>query len=66
MVSHLVIDNITTKIIAVEDLKQGCPRQFDVIGNFKGEYNVKTDPSVPPVQHPSRKTPIECIQGKNQ
>ena len=26
---------------------------------LKGEYHIKTDPSVPPVQHPRRKTPIE-------
>ena len=59
MIPILGVDNIETKITSVEDLKHLYPNQFDVIGNFEGEYHIKTDPSVPPVQHPRRKTPIE-------
>ena len=53
------MDNIETKLKSVEDLKKQYPKQFDVIGNFDGEYHIKKDPSIPPVQHARRKTPIE-------
>ena len=43
----------------VEDLKKRYPNQFDIIGNFDGEYNIVTDEMVPPVQHPMSKMPIE-------
>ena len=48
-----------TTVSTVEDLKKRYPNQFDIIGNFDGEYNIVTDETVPPVQHPMRKTPIE-------
>ena len=51
------VNNIT--IYDVADLKRKYPKQFDVIGNFEGEYNIVTDPNVQPVQHAMRKTPIE-------
>ena len=59
MIPHLEVDNIATTITTVEDLKKRYPKQFDVIGNFEGEYHIKTDPNIPPVQHPRRKTPTE-------
>ena len=49
--------NIT--ICDVADLKRQYPKQFDVIGNFEGEYNIVTDPNVQPVQHAMRKTPMK-------
>ena len=32
---------------------------FDRLGSLKGEYDIKVDPTVPPVQHVRRKVPIE-------
>ena len=41
-------------------LKRGFPDSFDTIGNMPSTYTIRTDPSVPPVQHmPGRKSPIE-------
>ena len=33
---------------------------FNRIGDMSGEYDIKTDPFVPPVQHDRCKVPIEC------
>ena len=41
------------------DLQALFPNSFDCIGDMKGEYNIKTNPTVPPVQHRRRKVPIE-------
>ena len=35
------------------------PNSFDCISNMKGQYNIKTDPAIPPVQHGKWKVPIE-------
>ena len=35
------------------------PNSFDCIGDMQGEYDIKTDPTVPPVQHGRQKVPIE-------
>ncbi len=35
------------------------PNSFDRIGDMAGEYHIKVDPTVPPVQHARRKVPIE-------
>ena len=35
------------------------PNSFDCIGDMQGEYDIKTDPTVPPVQHRRQKVPIE-------
>ena len=47
------------KISSVEDLLRLYPNSFDRLGSLKGEYDIKVDPTVPPVQHPRRKVPIE-------
>ena len=47
------------KISSVEDLCKLYPNSFDRLGSLKGEYDIKVDPSVPPVQHARRKVPIE-------
>ena len=47
------------KISSVEDLFRLYPNSFDRLGSFKGEYDIKVDPTVPPVQHVRRKVPIE-------
>ena len=46
-------------INSVEDLIKLYPNSFDRLGSLKGEYDIKVDPSVPPVQHARRKVPIE-------
>ena len=47
------------KISSVEDLLRLYPNSFDRLGPLKGEYDIKVDPTVPPVQHVRRKVPIE-------
>ena len=47
------------KISSVEDLLRLYPNSFDWFGSLKGEYDIKVDPTVPPVQHARRKVPIE-------
>ena len=46
------------KISSVEDLLRLYPNSFDRLGSLKGEYDIKVDPTVPPVQHARRKVPI--------
>ena len=47
------------QISSVEDLLRLYPNSFDRLGSLKGEYDIKVDPTVPPVQHARRKVPIE-------
>ena len=47
------------KISSVEDPLRLYPNSFDRLGSLKGEYDIKVDPTVPPVQHARRKVPIE-------
>ena len=47
------------KISSVEDFLKLYPNSFDRLGSLKGEYDIKVDPTVPPVQHVRRKVPIE-------
>ena len=47
------------KISSVEDLLRLYPNSFDRLGSLKGEYDIKLDPTVPPVQHARRKVRIE-------
>ena len=42
------------KISSVEDLLRLYPNSFDRLGSLKGEYDIKVDPTVPPVQHARR------------
>ena len=46
-------------IDSTRDLQALFPNSFDCIGDMQGEYNIKTDPRVPPVQHGRWKVPIE-------
>ena len=50
------------KVSSVEDLLKLYPNSFDRLGSLKGEYEIKVDPTVPPVQHARRKVPIESKQ----
>ena len=42
-----------------EQLTAMYPNSFDRIGSLKGEYTIKIDPSITPVQQARRKVPIE-------
>ena len=42
-----------------EQLTAMYPNSFDRIGSLKGEYTIKIDPSITPVQQARRKMPIE-------
>ena len=46
-------------INSVEDLIKLYPNSFDRLGSLKGEYDIKVDPTVPPVQLARRKVPIK-------
>ena len=54
---YIVPGSVT--IGSVEDLIRLYPNSFDRLGSLKGEYDIKVDPTVPPVQHARRKVPIE-------
>ena len=47
------------QINSTKDLQTLYPNSFDQIGNMSGEYDIKIDPHVPPVQHGRCKVPIE-------
>ena len=49
----------TASCKTVEDLKKLYPNSFDRLGNLKGAYNIRVDPTVKPVTHARRKAPIE-------
>ena len=49
----------STSIDSTRDLQVLFPNTFDCIGDMLGEYDIKTDPTVPPVQHGRCKVPIE-------
>ena len=46
-------------IDSTRDLQALYPNSFDCTGDMQGEYDIKTDPTVPPVQHGRRKVPIK-------
>ena len=54
---YIVPGSVT--INSVDDLLSLYPNSFDRLGSLKGEYDIKVDPTVPPVQHARRKVPIE-------
>ena len=53
-------DPLTTRITSVEALRNLYLNSFDRLGSIEGEYEIKIDPSVPPVQNSRRKVPIEA------
>ena len=46
-------------IDSTRDLQALYSNSFNCIGDMQGEYNIKTNPTVPPVQHSRWKVPIE-------
>ena len=47
------------KVSSVENLLKLYPNSFVRLGSLKGEYDIKVDPTVPPVQRARRKVPKE-------
>ena len=45
-------------IDSTRDLQALYPNSFDCIRDMQGEYNIKTNPTVPPVQHSRWEVPI--------
>ena len=54
---------VGTLITDKEQLTAMYPNSFDRIGSLKGEYTIKIDPSVAPVQQARCKVPIESKEG---
>ena len=46
-------------INGTEELQALYPNSFDRLGSLKGEYDIRVDPTVKPIQHSRRKVPIE-------
>ena len=49
----------STSIDSTRYIQALFPNSFDCIGDMSGEYDIKTDPTVLPVQHRRWKVPIE-------
>ena len=49
----------SVSIDSTRDLQALFPNSFDCIRDMQGKYNIKTDPTVPPVQHRRQKVPIK-------
>ena len=47
-------------------LERAFPDSLDTIGNMPGTYTIRTNPSVPPVQHARQKVPIEYRDQREQ
>ena len=57
---HPIYQNpCSVTVSSVEDLQRLYPNSFGRLGSLKGEYDIKVDPTVPPVKHARRKMPIE-------
>ena len=55
----IYIEPGSTSIESTRDLQALYPNNFDCIGDMSGEYDIKTGPTVLPVQHRRRKVPIK-------
>ena len=54
-------DHVTTPDVCnIVAIKAAFPKSFDRVGNMPGTYTIRTDPSMPPVQHARCKVLIEC------
>ena len=49
----------SVSIDSTRDLQVLFPNSFDCIRDMQGEYDIKTDPTIPPVQHGRWKVPIK-------
>ena len=60
-INHVSQDHITTDSVKdIVALKNAFPNSFDTTGNMPGQYTIKLDTSIHPVQHARRKVPIEA------
>ena len=57
--NSIYVEPGSVSIDSTRDLQALFPNSFDCIRDMQGEYNIKTDPTVPPVQHGRQKIPIE-------
>ena len=62
---HLLKNNhsrhaTTTDVCNIVAIKTTFPKSSDRVGNMPGTYTIRTDPSIPPVQHARHKVSIEC------
>ena len=55
----IYVEPRSVSIDSTRDLQVLFPNSFDCIGDMQGEYDIKTDPTIPPVQHGRQKVPIE-------
>ena len=55
----IYIEPGSTSIKSTRDLQALFPNSFDCISAMSGEYNIKTDPTILPVQQGRCKVPIE-------
>ena len=55
----IYVEPRSVTIDSTRDLQALYPNSFDCIGDMQGEYDIKVDPTVPPVQHGRWKVPIE-------
>ena len=55
----IYVEPRSVSINSTRDLQALFPNSFDCIGDMQGEYDIKTDPTIPPVQHGRQKVPIE-------
>ena len=53
----------SVSIDSTRDLQALFPNSFDCIGDMQGEYDIKTDLTIPSVQHRRWKVPIEYKEG---
>ena len=49
----------SVSIDSTRDLQVLFPNSFNCIGDMHGEYDIKRDPTIPPIQHGRWKVPIE-------
>ena len=57
--SPIYMEPGSVTIDSTRDLQALYSNSFDCISDMQGEYDIKVDPTVPPVQHGRRKVPIE-------
>ena len=55
----IYVEPKSVSINSTRDLQALFPNSFDCIGDMQGKYDIKTDPTVPPVQHRRQKVPIK-------
>ena len=60
-INHVSQDHLTTESVKdIIALKMHSPNSFDTTGSMPGQYTIKVDTSIHPVQHARRKVPIEA------